>query len=305
VIPRRFAPVAVVAVLLLAGCSTAKPVGTDGNLVNGWPAVPAAHFTTATVGACYNSDASLTAPDDSGYRETDCTQSHTMEIAAVKTWTGAAATRAAVPVDPDPDYSTARTTCVQAANDYMAGDYRSGRVFLKVGVPDARQWAGGDRFYTCELGADNGNGPGDTRTSSVKGGLGGARPAAIGCTQTDGSKLDADGTYADVTKFEPVDCSQPHDSEFVAATDPMSDALPDDSAAQNQYFTRSCYLRITAFLGVAVATSLQRTDLYPMWWWQSDKVWANGDHGVQCFVVLSGGKRISSTLLGWGTTLIK
>ena len=296
---------AVAAVLLLAGCSVPKPAGTDGNLVNGWPAVPAAQYTVPKAGSCYDSQASLTAADDAGYAEVSCSQPHTMEIAAVKTWTGAAASRSDVPADPDPDFAAARTACVQAVNDYIGGDYRSGKVFMRVGTPDARQWAGGDRSYTCELGADNGNGPGDTRTGSVKNGLTAARPLAIGCTLTDGSKLDSDGTYSDVNTFAPIDCSKPHDSEFVAAADPLSDALPDDSTTQNQHFADRCYLAITAFLGIPVATSVKRTDLYAMWWWQSAKVWAHGDHSVQCFVVLTGGKRITGTLSGWGTAPIK
>src|SRR5947199_361542 len=72
--------------------------------------------------------------------------------------------------------------CGSAARDYRGGDWTDGRLTLGLVVPDGAAWAGGARWYRCDVEqyrdsqlqtmADSG---------TVKGGLSGARPLAITC----------------------------------------------------------------------------------------------------------------------------
>jgi hypothetical protein len=292
VIPRRSAVVTLLIVVLgLSGCTVPKPAGTDGDLLNGWPAVPIAQYDTPKASLCYDLET----------QDVPCTESHDLEIAKVETLTGAAAQRSDVPAAPDPDFAAARVQCAQDASAYLGGDYRGARAYLRVGMPNQHQWDGGDRAYVCELGVNDDSYLGNVRDSVLKDGLTGARTAAIGCTMTNGKTLDKDTTYADVSLVHSVDCAQSHDSEYVGALDPVSEALPTDSAAEHNLFGSRCESLIAAFLGVSVSQYHKRPDLYTMWWWRDARTWAEGDHGIQCFVVLTSAKRTTGSLKGHGT----
>lgn len=203
---RRLVPALVVAVLLVSGC------GVSGGGVDGWPEAAVAPALAA-----------LTPPDDTCYalppgarrKPVPCTERHTDEAFHVGLVTVDEKRDGEVaPGWAEPPMLAARTTCHKEARNFLGDDLMLAMVELKVTFPTPPQWAAGHRWFACEL-SEISEKPSEVsldgvdfveRTSSLRDGLRGARPAAKGCY-----KVVGEGSKA---KVDAVACSQPHNYEF-------------------------------------------------------------------------------------------
>jgi hypothetical protein len=285
---RRFAGSALLTVaglLLLAGC--AAPAGVDGNLVNGWPAMPAAAVAVPATGACYNTAG---VNPDRVTRWLDpvaCTAPHSVETVHVGAFTGAAAGREQVPAGSDEARRTAYGECGKATADFLGGDWRTGRLGLFLDVPSQRQWSGGARWYRCDLvqyeriDVDPAQ-----RSSSLKGGLTGDRPEALGCTEIDV----ASGA---VKSMAAAACGTAHNAEFAGIFEGPAGPYPTDDSG----LFAGCQAKIGEFVGITDGTVRNRVDVVTAAFGRVD--WDLGNRGVRCYLHVEG-KTFARTLKGAG-----
>jgi hypothetical protein len=193
---------AMLAVLLTAGCSTALPAGVDGELTDDWPAPgPAAPFRPAA-GECHEALAETATAD--GHRPVGCAELHVAETYHV----GAAAPADVVPAAGSPQAVAAYRECSRTAADFLGGSPRTARVAVHVVWPTRAGWAGGARWFRCDLGTAELDGQGGTsRTGSLAGELAGPSPLRLSCFDP---AVD-DGT---VTTMRAVPCASAHRAEF-------------------------------------------------------------------------------------------
>ncbi|MEV4138535.1 septum formation family protein [Dactylosporangium sp. NPDC049742] len=266
----------------LAGCGT--PAGTDGDLTNGWPALPAASYSPPAQGSCLQGAVAAFEPSASPLRAVDCAEPHAVEVVGGGTVPDAPAPPA---WDSDPSRA-AYAECDKAATAYLGGDWRTGRLFPVFRMPAAATWQAGGRRYLCGIAeaSDDLFAP-QERTGSVKGGLsGGKGPLALACVQLSGGDLDAKGFYGTVDAVKPVACDAPHDTEFVGAwTAPAGEYPPQQKL--KELAGDACYLKIAQFLGLSQTQLFQRADIYTFWTGLTANQWALGDRTAHCFLNVS------------------
>src|SRR5439155_26359728 len=104
-------------------------------------------------------------------------QSHQSETAFVGTFTGADAQRSSPPNADNPARKAAYLDCVKKANDFLGRDWHTAYVWLGLVMPSTAAWAGGARWYRCDLLKTNDVEHSTASSSgSVKDGLRGAKP---------------------------------------------------------------------------------------------------------------------------------
>ena len=191
-------------VFALGGCGTLPP-GVDGDLTNGWPAMPQAKLVMPVVGACYAMLSSgVSTGDDT---TTPCVTTHDLETVYVGTFTGADAERSTAPRN-GPGMVTAFADCRKNATAYLGDDYELGLLGLAVVVPTVQAWNGGARWYRCDVVRyEDMNYKTVGGDGSVKDGLRGDRPLAVTC-----AIITDDGKNA-LTSEQAVACSTPHNAE--------------------------------------------------------------------------------------------
>jgi putative regulator of septum formation len=273
----RWAPVLLIAAAFaLGGCG--RPAGIDGDLTNAWPAFPKAVTPVPAVGACYP-----TAYDETWYGDfanaVPCSGEHQTETVYVGTFTGADADRSAPPLGGTPARRTAYDQCQTAANAYLGGQWQDGRVDLGLTLPDDKAWAGGARWYRCDVVkyTDSNYSEVDT-VGSVKDGLKDARPLAVTClTLTDDGK----GIITDV---KDTPCAQGHNAEYMGLYTAPDSAYPSDQTARHKLAENGCEKMLSNFLGYGGGTPYSN---YVGWWpgGFSEDQWNLGDRTEHCYAV--------------------
>jgi hypothetical protein len=275
------ASIALSAVFAVAGCA-GLPAGTDGNLTNGWPAMPQATATVPKTGACYPGrfvdPGRLVRVWADDLSPVDCATTHYSEVALVGTFSGADAQRATVPDTDGPAMPAVYGQCVKAASDYLGGDLHTALVRLEVELPTNAAWRGGARWFRCDLvhltdpfataWVDHG---------SLKGDLTGARIAAYGCVDT------TEGANRVILTSRPADCGSPHAAEFVGTFTAPNVPLPADRAGRDKMLDDGCGPLVAAFLGYSSVSQWRNQAVG--WWtlgWSQD-LWNLGDRTTQCF----------------------
>lgn len=274
---RVAALVALSAAFALAGCA-GQPPGVDGNLTNGWPAMPAATIAVPAVGACYLTHYVGTGSGDVGV--VPCaTQTHYVETAYVGIFTGADAQRSAPPATDSPALPGAYAQCQKGAADYLGGDWHSAYLALGIVVPETAAWRGGARWFRCDLihysdlfevaVVDHG---------VLKGDLAGPRTTAIGCLSTI-----VDKTTQAVIGSTPVDCGQPHAAEFAGTFTAPDVPYPTGATEQEKMLSAGCGSVVATFLGLPPTEQWQNPSVgrWAMGWTQAR--WALGDRTTRCF----------------------
>ncbi|GAA3245534.1 septum formation family protein [Dactylosporangium siamense] len=280
---------------VLAGCG--KPAGTDGNLANGWPALPAASYAPPSTGTCLTAAVSAFEPSAAPLQAVDCAEPHTVEVVG----TGAVPDAAAPPAwDSDPSRA-AFAECDKAAAAYLGGDWRTGRLFPVFRVPLPAVWQAGGRQFLCGIAeaADDLFAP-LQRTGTVKGGLAQAGPLALTCVQLSGDNLDAKGFYGAVDAVKPVTCDAPHDTEFVGAWTAPAGEYPNQQRLK-ELASDACYLKIAQFLGISQTQLFQRADIYTFWTGLTATQWAIGDRTAHCFLNVSTQTPLRASIRNLGT----
>ncbi len=283
---------------VVAGCG--DPAGTDGDLSNGWPALPVASYAPPPAGTCLQGAVSAFEPSVAPLRAVDCAEAHAVEVVAAGTAPDAAAPPA---WDSDPSRA-AFAECDKAAAAYLGGDWRTGRLFPVFRMPLPAVWQAGGRQYLCGIAeaADDLFAPLE-RTGSVKGGLNGkddARPLALTCVQLAGGDVDAKGFYGSVDAVKPVACNVPHDTEFVGAWTAPAGEYPNQQRLK-ELAGDACYLKIAQFLGITQTQLYQRADIYTFWTGLTASQWSLGDRTAHCFLNVSSKTPLYTSIRNLGT----
>jgi hypothetical protein len=260
-------------VLGLAGC--AVPPGVDGNLTNGWPAMPKAKVAVPVAAVCYPS----VLKGDIWYGDFNtvpCAGGHGVETVFVGAFTGTAASRSDIPAEGSQDRVDAYAQCRKGAVDYLGDDYHLGLLSLSLTLPSPNAWSGGARWFRCDITRySDANETDALRSGSVKDGLRGARPLALTCsTVTDDGK----GTVKDQ---QVTDCSKPHNAEVAGLYSAPNVPWPADQNTRQKMFDNGCEPVVAKFLGLPGGKVYSE---YMGWMTggPSQDQWALGDRTVVC-----------------------
>ena len=280
---------------VLAGCGA--PAGTDGDLINGWPALPTASYAPPATGTCLTAAVSAFEPSAAPTQAVDCAEPHTVEVVGAGTVPDGAArppgtaTRAA----PRSASATRPPPRTSAATGAPAGSSpSSGSRCPRSGRPAGGNTCAGSPRATDDLFAPL------ERTGSVKGGLAQAGPLALTCVQLTGADVDAKGFYGSVDAVKPVDCDTPHDTEFVGAWTAPAGGYPTQQRLK-QLASDACYLKIAQFLGISQTQLFQRADIYTFWTGLTPSQWALGDRTAHCFLNVSTKTPLLASIRDLGT----
>lgn len=268
-----------VVALALAGCGSAP--GVDGDLTNGWPAMPEARIPVPRVEVCYDVSLPTAPPGDSGEgpklpAPANCAESHSVETVHV----GVFAEDAPRPEVGAAERRGAYEDCAARARTFLGDDWRTGRVGLLLRVPDTLHWEAGARWYRCDLVeySDLAQYRVVGRTSSLKGALSGARPLGLACfTSTSASSV-----YASMT---PADCTTPHNIEFAGVFELPDGAYPIDTQASAEAQLAGCRNILADYAGVSRSDVQYRTGVLAPGYGRS--AWELGNRGAQCFFWLA------------------
>ena len=275
------ASIALSVVFALAGCG-GRPAGTDGDLTNGWPAMPQARVSVPVVGACYPGQ--YTAPGrivrvwSTDVNTVDCATSHYSETAFVGTFSGADAQRSAVPDADGPAMPAVYDQCGKGVAGYLGGDPHSAMVRIEVELPTNAAWRGGARWFRCDLvHLSDPFGSNWVSHDSLKGDLTGARVSAYACVDT----TEDSGHQIQTTRV--AQCASPHAAEFAGTFTAANVPFPADKAARDKMLENGCTPVVAAFLGYQSVSQWRNQAVG--WWalgWDED-AWKLGNRTTQCF----------------------
>jgi hypothetical protein len=179
---RRWIAAAVCAgvALSVAGC-TSLPRGTDGDVTNGWSTIGTPIAFKPEAGTCHTELARV-GPMES-YQPVDCAKTHVTETIHVGTVTGAAAGTGDVPDGDSAAAKAAYRECSGKATGFVGGPWRTGLLAINVVWPSDPAWAGGARWFRCDLTQTElttSRTPG--RTGTLAKSLATAGPLRLGCS---------------------------------------------------------------------------------------------------------------------------
>ncbi|MFC5926722.1 septum formation family protein [Micromonospora vulcania] len=262
--------------LTLGGCGA--PGGVDRNLTDDWPApvaaqqfVPAAevcHHTTQQVGYL------------TGYNPVACTESHRVETLFVGTLSGAGTERSTPPPAGSAGMRAAQAGCDKEVSKAVGADWRSGRLGLTVVLPSPLAWAGGARWYRCdvtELASIDDTSVG-LRSGSLRGALTGPAQLAYRCFNP---KLVKD----DIDEMVPASCTSKHHAEFVGVWQ-APDISYDEFNRATKRTHRACQTVIARYAKVPDDSQLDFR-AGTIYYQPYEQEWKNGNRGVQCFLWIS------------------
>ncbi|GAA0737979.1 septum formation family protein [Dactylosporangium roseum] len=272
----------VVALMLLAACGV--PAGVDKDLTDDWAMLAEPKVPSPPVGACYNTTVSYFAHDTTtifSFKPVEsCGTSHASETFFVGELTGSAANGSTPPKGAA--LNTAWSKCAKEAETFLGGDYHDGRLTLLVLAPSTAQWAGGARYFRCDLAevASDGNKP-VNRTSSLKDGLRGDKPVALTCAQ---ETYESDGkTWLD---YNATACTNVHNMEYVGTYTSGERPFPTNSEERRAAMRPGCEALGAKYLGMSASTLQNHQQLGIGFWLVDEEGWARGDRSARCYAML-------------------
>lgn len=274
----RVALLTVLSLIVTAGCAPPPP-GIDGNLADGWATFDEPVVFTPQPGTCHRAD------DASGsarrYQPVDCERLHRAETAHVGTFTGADAQLTIVPAKTSPVRAAARTECETQAAEFLGRQVQDGRLKLRVVMPPQQAWNAGARWFRCDLAEITTVFGGEVaaRTGSLRGALAGASPLALSCHEPQWDRNDY------LAAIEPVDCGQPHRTEFVGAY-AESDGFDHDDFNVNDDAVHEKCLRMVAGYAALPVDDVLPWRVATLYFEPSRQEWIEGDRWVRCFLYL-------------------
>ncbi|MFF5181447.1 septum formation family protein [Micromonospora sp. NPDC000316] len=277
----------------LAGCGT--PAGTDGDLSDDWRPMAQAQQFTPQAGECH------VIPEASAYlasyNPVDCAKTHVVETFHVGTFTGELAARSTPPTVGSAAMRAVFADCDTRAKEFVGGEWRSARLSIQVSPTSPAGWAGGSRWYRCDIfeldEVDGTNGEGDRaidRTDTLRNAVSSRSPLTYGCMIED-----------EWEQLRPAGCTSGHQFEYVGtwtAPDRSYEVAVRDEAAVHA----ACRTVVARYAKVPVDANLRyragTTYRFP-----SPELWDRGDRGVRCYF-WSGGKTIKRSIAGGGTAVL-
>jgi hypothetical protein len=274
----RVAAVTAVAAMVASACSNAPAVG-DGDIGLDWAVLPEPVVATppsdvCTGGVATYADWSL---PGFGLPPNDCGTEHQSETFHVGTLT--ADETVGAPQVGDELFGEAYTECVKQADAFLGGDHRMARVFLTPIPPSERQWAGGARWFRCEL-IEIGSTSGSIvkRTASMRDGLRGAKPLALTCAN---EKLSADKKFVQEVTF--VSCATAHDSEMTGIHTEPAGPYP-GLEKLNPKVNAACFGVGAKYLGMSRSALDSVGGISWFAWPGGEDAWSVGDRSSRCFM---------------------
>lgn len=281
--------------LLLTACGA--PAGVDGNLTDDWAQVAEPTAFTPPAGVCQASEFAETAYL-SAFNPVDCATPHRIETVYVGTFTAAAAERVTPPPQGSPEFRSAFRECDGRASGYVGNDWRAGRLWLGVALPSTQAWAGGSRWFRCdiiELTTVEDEGDPASRTGSVKGALKSASPLSLGCYAI---KLDS---KSNIDAMPPADCAKAHNGEFVGVWMAPEIGYPAKDADWARFYTE-CRNVVAKYVGAPADNNMRfRTGIVALPGTPDD--WKAGNRGVRCYLWLSS-RKLTRSLKGAGVAAL-
>lgn len=276
--------------LLVAGCTL--PDGVDGDLTNTWDTLPEPVGFVPEVGACHPQDyqqrGSL-----ADYQPIGCDQPHRAETVYIGEFSGEADGRAAPPSPGSTEWRAAFQQCEQGAAEFLGADFRYGRLRLTVTVPSAEAWNGGARWLRCDVSeVDDGDAVVE-RQGSLAAVLETRTELSYACSNADLDEND------NVNELIPVDCDEPHDTEFVGVFQVADDvSYPFGQDVWDDQVHPGCRELVGDFADVRqdrVEFVTGTIGVPP-----TGEDFDNGDRGVRCHLWLDGDRDVSESLEGRG-----
>ena len=270
---RWFAALACLAAL--AGCSGGLPEGVDGDLTNRWDAPPQASAWRPLSGWCFDEAQPTASPDD--YAPISCDERHLTQTYHVGDLDGAAAKSSADQGTPSPSQLAAYRECSRRADDYVHGRWRTGWLAIHPVLPDRAGWAGGARWFRCDIGEADADGDLVARTGSLYAAMDNA-DFRLACFNP---AIEDDN----VTEMTTVDCAKPHHAEFAGLW--TAPKMSRDNLGTSPALAKGCLSTIARYAKVPDDSMMK----YRTGWLGfpgSDLAWSAGDRSVQCFLWLSG-----------------
>jgi hypothetical protein len=286
--------VGLAAILLLGGC--ALPDGVDGDLTGGWSAMPEPVVFEPEAGAChdrYFHDIVTM----STYRPVPCEDGFRLQTVHVGTFTGDVADRLTPPGGGSPEMREAFGECDAAAAEFLGEDFRHGRLWLGVARPSRHAWEGGARWFRCDVGVWRVHERDYAlirHEGSLRDALADESDLRLGCYQPTISEDDGS-----VETMKPVDCDEPHTTEFVGVWTAPDTSYPDfDVTDDDNRLHRGCRRAVAEYVGVPDDGDLRfRTGTIA--WLVSEEDWDAGNRGIGCYLWLPE-REISRSLAGAG-----
>ncbi|MEV0216648.1 septum formation family protein [Micromonospora sp. NPDC050695] len=293
---RRQVTAAVAAAFVMvvaAGCGT--PAGTDGDLSDDWRPMAQAEQFSPKAGECHT----ISEPTAylTSYAPVDCANTHLVETFHVGTFTGALAARTS---PPKVESATMRSTfadCDTRAKQFVGGDWRDARLSVQVAPASPAGWAGGARWYRCDIfEVDEVNGPNGESDAAIQR-LGSLRDALakrsgllLSCMNEDKWGM-----------LRPVACTTGHQFEY-AGTWTAPDRSWGDATRDEASVHSACRAVIARFAKVPVDAKLPyRTGT--AYRFPNRLLWERGDRGIRCYY-WSGGTSVKRSIAGGGTAVL-
>ncbi|MFI5932488.1 septum formation family protein [Actinoplanes sp. NPDC051494] len=264
--------------LLVAGCG--NPPGVDGNLTNGWAAIGAPAGFTPVAETCHLANFS-TSGARSSYEEVDCQIKHRTETVYVGEYPGPAAEADDPPANDSAGQRAAYQICDSKTTAYVGGPWRTARLWIGVTQPTKAAWAGGARWYRCEVLVSS-SVEDDAglvqRVGSLRDALKEPRsPLLLTCY---GVQLDKDGK---ISSMPASSCAAGHNAEFVGIWETGADVAYPDSSKDWDEFHDGCRALIATYVDVPDDADLEyRAGVVSLP--GGEDVWAMGDRGVRCYL---------------------
>ncbi|MEV0901244.1 septum formation family protein [Actinoplanes sp. NPDC049802] len=296
--PRTPGIAATAAALLCVGaCGTGGDV--DGDLTNDWGAMAPATGFVPSAQTCHLSNFAVSGPRAT-YEEVDCAVEHRTETVHVGEYTAPASEAAEPPAGTSAGARAAYRTCDEKTTEYVGGPWRHARLWIGVTHPSPAAWSGGARWFRCEvveLDSIEDDGALAQRSGTVRGALA-AKDSDLLLTCY-AIELDDAGA---ISTMPPTECADKHNAEFAGIwTAPAKVSYPKGDAAWEE-FHDGCRTVAASYVGVPVDGNLRyRTGVVSLP--GNADVWAQGDHGVRCYLWLDGAE-LTSSLKGKGTKVL-
>lgn len=287
---RRWWTTAAVAATATALTGCGAPAGVDRDLVDDWRPLPAATQFVPAAGVCHAALGRVGSL--ASYDPVDCATSHRVETMHVGTVTGPAADRSTPPAPGSTGMKSVRAECDREVNKAVGADWRSGRLFLTTVFPSRQAWAGGARWFRCDLTEiksldDTSIVP---RTGSLRGALSGDSPLAHRCFRPKFKNGHVDVMTA-------VPCTSRHRAEFVGVYQ-APDVAFRDIDDNPQRIHRGCRTLIASYVRVPNDGDLTYR-AGTIFYYAAEAEWTDGNHGVQCFLWVD--RDLTRSLKGAGT----
>ncbi|MEV0394877.1 septum formation family protein [Polymorphospora rubra] len=277
-------------ILTVTGCG--NPADVDGLLTDDWPAIPEPVAVVPVAGQCHESVSGSTQVSMSDHRPVDCGIIQRAETVHVGTFEDADS----VPPDGSPRIRAAFAECDRKTRDWVGGDWRTARLKLAVRTPTETGWAGGARWFRCDLSEvralDATLGVG--RKGSLKNALTTQPELLYGCFNV---ILSPDDTVASIPG---TTCDRPHEAEFVGihtAKQVTYEAFLEDEAATHA----ACLRLVAAYAKVPVDGDLEYR-AGTLYYEPDGAAWTAGDRGVRCLLWMP--EKLNRSVRGGGDSAL-